>query len=91
MSGLTAAEHAALRGAADAIADGAAALEACRNRGIAVERWHGDDDSDNSWCAAVPYRSRTDGRRGVVHILGTTEVEAARMALRYVGARGWQQ
>lgn len=89
MSGLTAAEHVALRGAADAIADGAAALEACRNRGIAVEPWAGDEHG-NIWRATV---LRKHGARGapMVHLLATTGEEAARMALRYIGARGWRQ
>lgn len=90
MSGLTAAEHAALRGAADAIADGAAALEACRNRGIVVAPLSAPDEHGNIWRAAVRYRGRAAGQPGWVHLLASTEDEAARMALRYVGARGWR-
>lgn len=65
------------------------ALEACRTRGIAVEQWAGDAHG-NVWRAVVPYRSRSTGARGVVHLVAASAEEAAVMALRYVGARGWQ-
>lgn len=65
------------------------ALDACRTRGIVVEQWAGDEHG-NVWRAAVRYRGRAAGQPGWVHLLAPTEDEAARMALRYVGARGWR-
>lgn len=64
------------------------ALDACRTRSILVEQWAGDAHG-NLWRATVPYRSRSDGHRGMVHLVAPTAEEAAAMALRYVGARGW--
>ena len=65
------------------------ALDACRSRNIAVEQWAGDAHG-NIWRAVVPYRARSTGARGVVHLVAASAEEAAVMALRYVGARGWQ-
>ncbi len=66
------------------------ALEACAARNIVVEQWAGDAHG-NVWRATVPRHGRAANRPPLVRMVAPSADEAARMALRYVGARGWQQ
>ena len=63
------------------------ALETARARGIVVAE-RGPDERGNKWCATISRRGRGE-QPPLARMVAESAEEAARMALVYVGARGW--
>lgn len=67
----------------------ATATEAAAARGIRVEPLTPPDPWGNRWQAVIPRKGRC--RMPLATLLADTPEAAARAALQYVGARGWQR
>lgn len=65
------------------------ATEAAAARGIRVEPLPQPDEWGNTWQAVIPRKGRGTLLPMAATLAGTAE-DAARAALQYVGARGWQ-
>lgn len=66
------------------------ATEAAAARGIRVEPLPSPDAWGNSWQAEIPRRKGRAGGPPLALMLAETPDAAARMALAYLGARGWR-
>lgn len=64
------------------------ALETARARGIDVAPCPADEHG-NAWCATIPHHRGRGEKMPLARMLAESAEEAARMALVYVGARGW--
>lgn len=63
-------------------------MQACAARGITVEQRE-PDEHGNCWQATIPRKGRGSPTVPLACFRAPVADEAARMALRYVGARGW--
>lgn len=65
-------------------------IEACKARGITVDARE-PDERGNCWEATIPRKGRSGPGVPLAGLWAPTADEAARMALRFVGARGWKE
>lgn len=66
------------------------AVEAAAARGIRVALLPQPDEWGNAWQATIPRKGRGAIAQPLASTLAPTADAAARAALQYVGARGWQ-